>query len=60
LHFHVNSEHTISKKKFAGELHMVFARTADGVIEDNNCVIGILIDVKDNENEATKQERDIL
>jgi len=39
---------------------MVFARTADGVIEDNNCVIGILIDVKDNENEATKQERDIL
>lgn len=59
LHFHTESEHTFSHKKFAGELHIVFSRVSDITIDEKFCVIGILFGIKD-ENETYKHERDVI
>lgn len=59
LHFHTESEHTFSNKKFAAELHIVFSRVGVAVIDEKFCVIGILFEIKD-ENETYLNERDAI
>ena len=58
MHFHAWSEHKVSEQRFASELHIVFMKEGNHS-EDNFCVMGILIDIK-NENETFKYERDII
>lgn len=60
MHFHTESEHTIANFKYGGELHIVFGKVGESVFEDKFCVIGILIDIKNNDMEKTKQERDVV
>ena len=59
MHFHTDSEHTINNKKFAGELHIVFSRVGDVVIDEKFCVIGILF-ASNEENETLQYERDVI